>query len=122
MRKMYQRIERSFHAAHYIAGHPEKCRQLHGHTYRVVVTFACPFPAPDGYFAVDFSELHRRVDLCLPDHRCLNEAYATSNATAEMIALKLGEAIIEAMQGLPVELKQLEVWETPTAAVVVDYA
>ncbi len=50
------RKECRFEAAHLLNGHPGECRNLHGHTYRVVVEVA-QRPDEDGDMVMDFKDL-----------------------------------------------------------------
>ena len=52
--------EITFDAAHLLTGHPGKCRNLHGHTYRLVVTAAETDAADD--MVIDFRELKQLVE------------------------------------------------------------
>ena len=79
-------------AAHWLPAVPEdhKCRRMHGHNYRIVVTFIGCGPhggLDDRGFVMDYAEVDAKVEplLALLDHRVLNDA-AISNPTAELIA------------------------------------
>ncbi len=89
---MYKtQVRGSFSAAHYIPGHKGQCANLHGHTWKVVVTWV--FEGLDDIgMTTDFSELKRRLREVLPDHKFLNDAYAFT-PTAENIARHLCEAL-----------------------------
>ena len=84
------RIGRSyrFESAHFLPGVPEghKCRNLHGHNYRVEVTLRGPLDARG--FVKDFAEIDAEVAplLALVDHKLLNDVGGIENPTAEIIA------------------------------------
>jgi len=52
--------EITFDTAHLLTDHPGKCRNLHGHTYRLVVTAAETDPSSD--MVIDFKELKHLVE------------------------------------------------------------
>ena len=45
-----------FEAAHRLPRHPGKCRELHGHSYRLVVAVERPVD-PDSGMVIDFGDL-----------------------------------------------------------------
>jgi 6-pyruvoyltetrahydropterin/6-carboxytetrahydropterin synthase len=116
---MYRlKVVRKFDAAHQLEGYIGKCANLHGHTWKVVFTFAFD----DGEFvelqklsqvkglSIDFGELKKRLDEILPDHRYLNDVYKF-NPTAENLAYLLYNEAKE----LFLMLDSVEVWETGNA-------
>jgi len=84
------RIARSynFESAHFLPRVPEghRCRRLHGHNYRVEVTFLAELDARG--FVKDFAEIDEAVAplVALVDHRVLNDIAGLDNPTAEIIA------------------------------------
>lgn len=79
---------------HWLPEVPEghKCRQLHGHNYRIVVGYIGKGPhggLDDRGFVVDFAEIDAVVEplLKLWDHKCLNDIIG--NPTAELLAVWL---------------------------------
>ncbi len=77
-----------FSAAHSLPRHPGKCRNLHGHTYRVEITVEGD-KKPDTECVADFSDLKSELEevLELLDHRYLNDII--DYPTSENIALFL---------------------------------
>lgn len=77
-----------FEAAHYLPLVPEnhRCRNLHGHNYRVAITVCGSLDARG--FVCDFAEIDAIVEPILKqvDHRLLNEVPGLENPTAEIIA------------------------------------
>jgi 6-pyruvoyltetrahydropterin/6-carboxytetrahydropterin synthase len=105
----------TFAAAHQLPWHQGKCRNLHGHTYRLEVAVRGPLNE-DG-IVVDFSELAsvvRVVILDRYDHQFLNDYF--ENPTAELLAMNFYKEL-EA-QGLAVS--RLTLWETDTCAAIVE--
>ena len=84
------RIGRSyrFEAAHHLPLVPEghKCRNLHGHNYRVSIVVRGALDARG--FVKDFAEIDEVVNPLLAqlDHHLLNEVNGLENPTAEIIA------------------------------------
>jgi 6-pyruvoyltetrahydropterin/6-carboxytetrahydropterin synthase len=110
------RVRRSFRfeAAHRLPHHPGKCRRLHGHSYRLVVTVDLPVDPATG-LAIDFSDLktvvrERVVDPA--DHRDLNEL--VENPTAENLAVWAWRRLAETLPGLV----EIELHETEDCSVV----
>jgi 6-pyruvoyltetrahydropterin/6-carboxytetrahydropterin synthase len=61
----------TFEAAHRLPQHPGKCRELHGHSYRLVVSVERPVDPVSG-LGIDFSDLKavvRREVVDRLDHR-----------------------------------------------------
>lgn len=102
----------TFEAAHRLAWHPGKCRNLHGHSYRLDVTVRGPLDANG--VVVDFdhlSDIVRREVVDRWDHRDLNEVI--DNPTAELLAHRAWSLLTEA--GL--SLDALRLWETNDSSV-----
>ena len=103
-----------FEAAHRLPEHPGKCRELHGHSYRLVVTVDRPVDPRTG-LAIDFSDLKgivRREAVDLLDHSYVNERI--ENPTAEAMAAWIWNRLREPLPGLV----EVELWETRQCAVV----
>jgi 6-pyruvoyltetrahydropterin/6-carboxytetrahydropterin synthase len=77
-----------FEAAHHLPLVPEghRCRNLHGHNYRVAVEFRGVLD--ERGFVHDFAEIDSVMEPLLRqvDHRLLNEVKGLENPTAEIIA------------------------------------
>ncbi len=97
----------TFEAAHRLSWHPGKCRNLHGHSYRLDVTVAGPL---DGNgVVIDFDHLRAIVDRAVIepwDHSDLNQVI--DNPTAELLAQRAWALLTEAGLGL----HSLRLWET----------
>jgi 6-pyruvoyltetrahydropterin/6-carboxytetrahydropterin synthase len=113
-----------FDAAHSLPHHAGKCRQLHGHSYRVELCFEGDVKPtrgePDDGMVLDFLEVsawwQREVEP-LVDHRFLNETVPERflPTTAENIAGWMLALLEDA--GLPVS--SVTVWETSSASATV---
>lgn len=102
----------TFEAAHRLPWHSGKCRNLHGHSYRLDVTVAGPLD--DNGVVIDFDRLREIVDhsvIAVWDHRDLNEVL--DNPTAELLARRAWAILTDA--GL--SLASLRLWETDASSV-----
>jgi len=103
-----------FEAAHKLPNHAGKCRELHGHSYHLVVGVERPV-APATGMAIDFADLKqivRREDEDRLDHTYVNDRI--ENPTAEVMAIWIWNALRDPLPGLA----EVELWETRTCAVV----
>ena len=104
----------SFEAAHRLPRHPGKCRDLHGHSFRLFVTVDRAVD-PDSGLAMDFSELKRIVKaevVDLLDHKFLNDVI--ENPTAEHVAVWIWDRLAGPVAGL----HEIELFETRNCSVV----
>lgn len=97
-------VEGSFAAAHHLPEHEGKCKNLHGHTYRVQATVAGHnLDARQGYL-VDFGVLKEHLNAVLEtlDHGCLNElpAFASQPPTSEHLARLIFDLLAKEQPGL----------------------
>jgi 6-pyruvoyltetrahydropterin/6-carboxytetrahydropterin synthase len=102
----------AFEAAHQLPWHPGRCRDLHGHSYRLEVTVEGP--VGDNGIVIDFSEVKGVVErevISRFDHRYLNDLL--DNPTAELIATDAWKRLEAA--GLAVV--RLRLWETADCCV-----
>jgi 6-pyruvoyltetrahydropterin/6-carboxytetrahydropterin synthase len=113
-------VERQFSAAHYLDDYSGPCSRLHGHNYRVLVSFRGRHLDPAG-FVVDFATLKGLCDQALAplDHQYLNEvpALANRNPTAEAVAHYLHQEVARLAANLPVKVSAVTVYESDTTAV-----
>ena len=111
---MILRKEYGFESAHFIYNHPGKCRNLHGHSYKLYVSLEGT-PNPETGMIIDFDDLSKVVDgqvISKLDHRFLNDLIPLS--TAENIAVWVWEQLKPALP----ELCQVEVYETADNCVI----
>ncbi len=111
--------EFTFDAAHYLPNVPDghKCKEMHGHTYRLRVWLEGQPDAALGW-VMDFAELKKAVKPLLDqlDHKCLNNIKDLPNPTCELIAV----FIWDNLKPLLPLMKKIELHETPTSGVVYD--
>jgi 6-pyruvoyltetrahydropterin/6-carboxytetrahydropterin synthase len=101
----------SFEAAHLLPNVAEehRCRQLHGHSYRVELRLEGPVDPVTG-FVVDFFAIEAAFKPLLErlDHHYLNEIEGLENPTAENIAIWIWERTKKALP----QLANVIVYET----------
>lgn len=113
--------EFSFDAAHHLHCYEGKCKNLHGHTYKVV--FGISGYVNEIGITIDFGEIKeiwkQHIEVYL-DHRYLNETLPPMNTTAENMVVWMFEQMenhlqsdVRGGQGLRVEFVRL--YETPTS-------
>ncbi|MED2789425.1 6-carboxytetrahydropterin synthase QueD [Bacillus thuringiensis] len=115
--------EFTFDAAHHLHCYEGKCKNLHGHTYKVV--FGISGYVNEIGLAIDFGDIKEiwknEIEIYL-DHRYLNETLPAMNTTAENMVVWICEKMAEALtkenrvneyKGARVEFVRL--FETPTS-------
>ncbi|WP_336808993.1 6-carboxytetrahydropterin synthase QueD [Bacillus cereus] len=113
----------TFDAAHHLHCYEGKCKNLHGHTYKVV--FGISGYVNEIGLAIDFGDIKEiwknEIEIYL-DHRYLNETLPAMNTTAENMVVWIYEKMAEALtkenrvneyKGARVEFVRL--FETPTS-------
>lgn len=105
-------VTTDFSAAHSLSRHPGKCRNLHGHTYRVDVIVEGE-KKEDTECVADFAEVRALIEeaIELVDHKHLNELI--SYPTSENIALFLKAELEKRLTGsnFGVTLHSIRIWE-----------
>jgi 6-pyruvoyltetrahydropterin/6-carboxytetrahydropterin synthase len=115
--------EFTFDASHHLHNYEGKCKNLHGHTYKVI--FGISGYVDDRGLMIDFGDIKdiwkSEIEIYL-DHRYLNETLPPMNTTAENIVVWIYEKMLEALKteenlkkykGARVEFVRL--YETPTS-------
>lgn len=100
-----------FEAGHYVPDHPERCKYVHGHSYKLFVTLSGPINK-DG-MVVDFHELNNIVSEFIDklDHSFLNDIYELP--TAEIMAADLFQRIETKMVHFKgVHCEEVKLYET----------
>jgi len=107
----------TFHAAHQLVDYDGECANLHGHTYRLVVTIDGKVQANG--LVVDFVDLKRVVRETVVDrldHTYLNDLL--EQPSAENVAIWIWNTLTDALRdSLPATLQEIQVHETPTSFV-----
>ncbi|CAM3897489.1 6-carboxytetrahydropterin synthase QueD [Lederbergia lenta] len=115
--------EFTFDSAHHLHCYEGKCKNLHGHTYKVI--FGISGYVDHHGLVIDFGDIKNiwksEIEVHL-DHKYLNESLPPMNTTAENIVVWIYEKMVAALQeekrqkqysGLEVEFVRL--YETPTS-------
>jgi len=103
-----------FEAAHRLPNHPGKCRELHGHSFKLIVVVERPLDPHSG-MAIDFAELKSVVRAEVVDrldHKDLNAIL--DNPTAECVAVWIWQRLVECLPGLV----EIELYETEDCSVI----
>lgn len=105
-------------SAHFIEGYQGKCKDLHGHTWKVEVTIMSGQLDEIGMVA-DFAVLKQQLREVLGaiDHVCLNDLafFKELSPTTENIAKYIYTHFKEAIK--PLTIKHVRVWESDTSSV-----
>jgi 6-pyruvoyltetrahydropterin/6-carboxytetrahydropterin synthase len=108
----------TFDSAHYLPNVPRghKCEDMHGHTYKLTVFVEGDIKVHEGW-VMDFGEINAVVKNILEhvDHKMLNSVRGLENPTCENIGNWLYKEI---KLKIPM-LSKIELYETPTAGVIV---
>ncbi|MCD4779682.1 MAG: 6-carboxytetrahydropterin synthase QueD [Candidatus Omnitrophica bacterium] len=112
-------IKDAFSSAHFLNGHDGKCRELHGHTWKIEIRVVHDQLDRIGMVA-DFSYLKRELTALINDldHRCLNDlvVFKTTNPTSENIAQYIFDEYMKKVA--PLRVSQVRVWESDSASVI----
>ena len=103
--------EFTFDAAHKLDWYQGKCKDLHGHMYRLHVTVTGE--VDKNGIIIDFADLKKIVNekaLDFLDHKNLNDVM--DNPTAENIAIWIWDKLKDDLS-----LHEVKLWETPTSFV-----
>lgn len=109
--------EFTFDAAHHLHCYEGKCKNLHGHTYKVV--FGVSGYVDDLGIVVDFGDLKQiwkdKIEKYL-DHRYLNETLPPMNTTAENMVVWIFEQMESSLKEYEeVRTEFVRLYETPTS-------
>jgi 6-pyruvoyltetrahydropterin/6-carboxytetrahydropterin synthase len=115
--------EFTFDAAHHLHCYEGKCKNLHGHTYKVI--FGISGFVDNRGLMMDFGDIKEiwknEIEIHL-DHRYLNETLPPMNTTAENIVVWIYEKMKEALakeenkdQFLGARVEFVRLFETPTS-------
>ena len=122
-RKVYLTKEFTFDSAHRLCQHKGKCVNLHGHTYRLIVTVSGKIRVPrvgeslplEDLMVTDFTELSRVVKeeiIETHDHKYLNDMYG-DNPTAELMCVGIFHTLEKQLYRCTLE--KVILYETPTS-------
>lgn len=107
----------SFDAAHSLPAYEGKCKQTHGHTYKVEVVVEGDID-PRTHFVIDYFELRQQIEEVLSelDHTYLNDLipYPSSEHIAQHIHKQLEKKLKD------VRLVSVKLWEGDNKWVMID--
>lgn len=102
-------VEFGFSAAHHLAEADSRCRTVHGHNYKLLVTVEGPVRANDG-MVMDFHELDDAVTGKVVARLANSDLNQLMDCpTAEQLVLWIAEQLEEVLPGLT----SLTLYETP---------
>ncbi|RSD25402.1 6-carboxytetrahydropterin synthase QueD [Mesobacillus subterraneus] len=113
--------EFTFDAAHHLHEYEGKCKNLHGHTYKVI--FGISGYVDSRGLMIDFGDIKdiwkSEIEVHL-DHRYLNETLPPMNTTAENMVVWIFEKMSEALSRrenlyIGVQVEFVRLYETPTS-------
>jgi 6-pyruvoyltetrahydropterin/6-carboxytetrahydropterin synthase len=110
----------TFDSAHHLNNYNGKCKNVHGHTYKLEVTVKGVVD-PNG-LVIDFHDLDDMVKnnvLDTIDHRYLNEVFEF-NPTCENIGIWIWQTIDKFISKTDCILEKIVLWETPTSFITID--
>lgn len=110
-------LEDSFDSAHFLPNVPphHKCRNLHGHTYRIRLEVSGEVEARSGW-VIDYAEIRQKWDAVKLqfDHKNLNEIPGLQNSTCELVAARIWSYLKPILP----DLSRIELRETANCGVV----
>ena len=109
-----------FESAHNLLNYDGKCKDLHGHSYKLEVTVSGM--VNDDGFLMDFGkvkEIVNREVVNVYDHKYLN-GILSFNPTAEFLAQRIAHILHKAFAKEDVSLVAIKLWETENNAVIVE--
>ncbi|WEG11818.1 6-carboxytetrahydropterin synthase QueD [Pullulanibacillus sp. KACC 23026] len=114
--------EFTFDASHHLHCYEGKCKNLHGHTYKVIIGISGY--TDDTGLVMDFADIKAiwktHVDVYL-DHRYLNETLPKMNTTAENMVVWIYETFAAQLGGQKdwaersLRMEFVRLYETPTS-------
>lgn len=107
----------TFDSAHFLPNVPDghKCKELHGHTYRLIIYLEGELDAQLGWVS-DFANVKRIIDPIVKslDHTLLNNIVGLENPTCERMTVWLWNKIKPEVPFL----SKVELHETPTSGAI----
>ena len=110
-----------FSASHQLRGYKGRCERLHGHNWRVRVYLEANELNELG-MVMDFHALDKIMSEVVArfDHQHLNDVppFDEINPSSENIAATVYQRLKPKLEGEPVSIASIEVWETPQSWVI----
>lgn len=121
-KKVYVTKRSTFEASHLLTNYDGKCSRLHGHSYKLEVTFVgmintlscelCGDTDPHIAMVYDFSDLKKAIKEVSEkyDHSFLNDFFTVP--TAEVMCVQIFEDLKNLIGHSDVEVYSVKLWET----------
>lgn len=109
MNKWTLKVEREFDSAHCLESHKGKCKNKHGHRWKVLVVISAHSLDNESNMVADFHDVKEIIDKL--DHIDLNDFLGVANPTSEYIAQWLYKNIQRKLQSPP-KVEKVIVWES----------
>jgi 6-pyruvoyltetrahydropterin/6-carboxytetrahydropterin synthase len=107
-------VERHFEAAHQLTDGEQPIEPLHGHTWKVMVTYGGRDLDKNGV-AADFIMIRAKLEEILKqvDHQCLNDLphFQGQSPSAEVVAQWIYKEMKQKLHPFPAHLYKVTVWE-----------
>lgn len=106
-----------FEAAHQLPNHKGKCKNLHGHSYKLEVEVASDTGVNASGMIMDFGDLKKLVGGLIEsklDHMYLNESLNMEYPTAENMILSIAHLLSTRIKK-PFVVVRARLWETSTS-------
>ncbi|GHT51310.1 6-carboxy-5,6,7,8-tetrahydropterin synthase [Endomicrobiia bacterium] len=114
-------VAKSFSSAHCLREYRGRCENLHGHNWKIKVTFYGTELNSQGML-IDFSDIKKHLDKIISylDHKFLNEIapFDKINPTAENIASFILEQL-KLIETKNAKISEVEVWESQSSSAMV---
>jgi 6-pyruvoyltetrahydropterin/6-carboxytetrahydropterin synthase len=110
----------TFDCAHHLNDYEGKCKNIHGHTYKLEVSVKGEINKNG--LVIDFHDLNDLVEneiLSYIDHKYLNELF-DFNPTCELLGVWIWDEINKRLPQSGCELCKLVLWETPTSFITIE--
>jgi 6-pyruvoyltetrahydropterin/6-carboxytetrahydropterin synthase len=110
----------TFDSAHHLNDYQGKCKNIHGHTYKLELTLK-GYTDKNG-MVIDFHDMNDIVNdqvLEQIDHKYLNEVF-DFNPTCENIALWIWDEVKKRISHTSCIVEKIVLWETPTSFITID--
>lgn len=108
-------VEAHFSAAHQLVGYRGDCARLHGHNWKVEVSVVAKELDELG-MAINFQWLKRLIGEVIDryDHQNLNslDEFKEINPTTENLASLIFHRLNDRLEGKPVDIYQVRIWES----------
>ncbi|GHT47462.1 6-carboxy-5,6,7,8-tetrahydropterin synthase [Endomicrobiia bacterium] len=117
-------VAKSFSSAHRLREYKGKCENLHGHNWKVKITF-CGTELNSQGMLIDFSDIKKHLGKIISylDHKFLNEIapFDKINPTAENIASFILEQL-KLVETKDAKAFEVEVWESQSSSTMVSFS